>query len=78
MRSGTLISLRVSAMRSNRLVSNSSVPVTIEDKKNKKRKGLMGTNPDPEEVIVKVVLILLCLACIVCSMLYGHSSVLGR
>lgn len=40
---------------SKRLLSNSSLPVSLEDKKEKKLKGLVGTNSTSEKVVVKVV-----------------------
>ncbi|KAF5474200.1 hypothetical protein F2P56_006117 [Juglans regia] len=40
-------------MGSKRLISNSSLPVSFEDKKEKKLKGLVGTNSTSEKVVVK-------------------------
>ncbi|XP_018817217.2 DNA-(apurinic or apyrimidinic site) endonuclease, chloroplastic isoform X1 [Juglans regia] len=53
LRIGTLISFRVCTMGSKRLISNSSLPVSFEDKKEKKLKGLVGTNSTSEKVVVK-------------------------
>lgn len=58
-------------MGSKRQLSNSPVPVSSEDKKDKKLKGLMGTNPNSEKGVVEVGLILLfplLLASVVCFM----------
>ncbi|XP_041024502.1 DNA-(apurinic or apyrimidinic site) endonuclease, chloroplastic isoform X5 [Juglans microcarpa x Juglans regia] len=52
LRIGTLISFRVCTMGSKRLISNSSLPVSFEDKKEKKLKGLVGANSTSEKVVV--------------------------
>ncbi|GLT71015.1 hypothetical protein SLA2020_430600 [Shorea laevis] len=51
--SGTLVCFRVRAMGSKRQLSNSRVPVSSEDKKDKKLKGLMGTNPNSAKGVVE-------------------------
>jgi hypothetical protein len=58
-------------MGSKRQLSNSLLHVSSEDKKDKKLKGLMGTNPNSEKGVVKVGLILFFP---ICFMLNDHSD----
>jgi hypothetical protein len=58
-------------MGSKRQLSNSLLHVSSEDKKDKKLKGLIGTNPNSEKGVVKVGLILFFP---ICCMLNGHSD----